>query len=268
MTPPLEQAAAKVFGVSPTNQRRLHGGDLSEVWHLTFSDGQEVIAKRGTCVATEGRMLAAMSRSRAPVPEVLGEAASTLFLQYIAETPGSETAWRTLGAGLRQLHDTQGAAYGWSEDYAFGDVAIHNTQSDDWPAFWASNRILPFLPHVPTDIAHRLENLVPHLQDLLPTKPPASLLHGDLWTGNALFSGNQAFLIDPACYYGDAEVDLAMLHLFGTPPRAFYDGYGEIAPDILERRPAYQLWPALVHLRLFGASYRSMVNDCLTKLGA
>lgn len=268
MTSPLGQAAEKVFGVSLTNQRRLHGGDLSEVWHLTLSDGREAVAKIGPRVATEGRMLSALATAKAPVPEVLGQAGNTLFLQYLPETHGSDTAWQALGTGLRHLHGTQGTSYGWPEDYAFGDVAIRNTWSDNWPTFWAQNRILPFMQHVPTDIAHRLEHLATHLPDLLPASPPASLLHGDLWTGNALFSDERAYLIDPACYFGDAEVDLAMLHLFGTPPPAIYDGYGEIAPDILERRPAYQLWPALVHLRLFGAPYRALVNDCLKRLGA
>ena len=75
-------------------------------------------------------------------------------------------------------------------------------------------------------------------------------------------------MIDPACYHGDGEVDLAMLELFGAPPEAFWSGYGGTEPGRAERRPIYQLFPALVHLRLFGANYRGMVSGLLDASGA
>jgi fructosamine-3-kinase len=103
---------------------------------------------------------------------------------------------------------------------------------------------------------------------MIPAAPPAALLHGDLWSGNALFTDGATYLIDPACYHGDAEVDLAMLELFATPPDAFYAAYGRPHGDWATRRAAYQLWPALVHLRLFGQGYRGMVEDRLARLGA
>lgn len=75
-------------------------------------------------------------------------------------------------------------------------------------------------------------------------------------------------LIDPACYHGHAEVDLAMLALFGRPGPAFHDNYGALEPGAEDRLPVYQLWPALVHLRLFGAGYRGLVERCLNAAGA
>jgi aminoglycoside phosphotransferase (APT) family kinase protein len=76
----------------------------------------------------------------------------------------------------------------------------------------------------------RVEALAARIGDLLPPAPPAALLHGDLWGGNILVRGGQvAALIDPACYRGDAEVDLAMLCLFDQPPAAFWDAYGPLA---------------------------------------
>ena len=104
---------------------------------------------------------------------------------------------------------------------------------------------------------------------MLPRTPSPALLHGDLWSGNALFGpGHTAHLIDPACYFGHAEVDLAMLRLFGQPDSAFQEGYGATDAGIADRRPIYQLWPALVHLRLFGAGYRGLVERCLRAAGA
>ena len=72
-------------------------------------------------------------------------------------------------------------------------------------------------------------------------------------------------LIDPACYHGDAEVDLAMLGLFDQPVAAFYDAYGLLEPGHDERTAIYRLWPALVHMRLIGAGYRPMVERLLQK---
>jgi len=94
-----------------------------------------------------------------------------------------------------------------------------------------------------------------------------SLLHGDLWSGNILVSGETVTgLIDPACYHGDREVDLAMLHLFDRPPQRFLDAFAP-EPGWRARQPVYRLWPLLVHLRLFGDGYRPAVESCLAELG-
>lgn len=88
-------------------------------------------------------------------------------------------------------------------------------------------------------------------------------------SGNILVAdGGLAAFIDPACYYGHAEVDLAMLTLFDSPPRDFWAAYGPLKPGSDARRPVYQLFPALVHLRLFGASYAATVDRLLVQLGA
>ena len=83
-----------------------------------------------------------------------------------------------------------------------------------------------------------------------------------------MFDGDRlAALIDPACYYGHSEVDFAMLELFGGPTNDFYAAYGQLEAGRTERLPIYQLWPALVHLRLFGAGYRPMVERLLAAVG-
>jgi fructosamine-3-kinase len=245
----------------------LHGGDLSEVFAVTLADGTRVEAKRGARVATEAAMLRAMTRAGAPVPRVLAQDGALLLLDWLEETPASPDGWAALGHALLTLHHHTGHVYGWDQDYAFGAASILNTPQDDWPAFWARNRLLALLPADP-DLARRIEALALRLPDLLPAAPPPALLHGDLWAGNVLFSGPRAWLIDPACYHGDPEVDLAMLHLFGRPGPDFAASYGPLPADWQERRPIYTLWPALVHLRLFGAGYRGMVAGLLDACGA
>lgn len=81
------------------------------------------------------------------------------------------------------------------------------------------------------------------------------------------FTDQGAYMIDPASYYGHAEVDLAMLTLFGQPDTAFWRGYGHLEPGFEARRILYQLFPALVHLRLFGDSYAPMVTRLLDEAG-
>ena len=178
-------------------------------------------------------------------------------------------AWADLGRVAARLHSARGASYGWAEDYAFGAVAIPNGWADDWPLFWAERRLLTHCRHIAPAVARRIEALAADLSNRLPARPPAALLHGDLWGGNVLAAGGRvSALIDPACYYGHAEVDIAMLELFDAPPRAFYEAYGALEPGHEARLVIYRLWPALVHLRLFGESYKPLVLRLLSEAGA
>jgi fructosamine-3-kinase len=93
-----------------------------------------------------------------------------------------------------------------------------------------------------------------------------SLVHGDLWNGNVHFTGSGAAVIDPACYYGHREVDLAMAALFGGFPEVFFEAYQAEWPlqeGAARRRPIYQLYYLLVHVVLFGGSYASSTATTL-----
>lgn len=240
----LSAVASATYGAPPVEIRSLHGGDLSEVRLLIFPDGRNVVAKIGPLVDREARMLRHMRDAGAPVPSVQGLTGDVLFLEAIEELPASAAGWAALGAGLRKLHSTTGPEFGWNEDYAFGDVRIANAPTSDWPAFWAERRLLPCVPHLPRGLAHRVEAIAARLADVLPGRPPAVLLHGDLWTGNVLFGAvGGAHLIDPACYHGHAEVDLAMLHLFGRPGPTFEAAYGTPETGAEVRRAVYQVRP-------------------------
>ncbi|MBT9385617.1 fructosamine kinase family protein [Pseudooceanicola sp. CBS1P-1] len=267
MTP---QAVAKALGHGLRSTRALHGGDLSEVLLLELEGAAPVVLKRGPLVAVEGRMLQALAQRGAATPEVLLIAEGALAMRYLGPAGhGSAADWQRFGARLRALHDSPGHGYGWPEDYAFGPLHIPGSGPADWPGFWAEARLLQGLGTLPAPLARRLERLAARLPDLLPARPHPALLHGDLWQGNLhVAPGGRIHLIDPACCHGDPEVDLAMLGLFGRPPAAFLEGYGPLSPGWQARRPLYQLWPALVHLRLFGGGYAGLVADLLTRLDA
>lgn len=260
-------AVREILGTGLKASRPLHGGDLSEVLLLERDDGLKTVCKIGPHVAKEASMLRSIVATGAPAPQVLGVKSGFLFLEFLQEHGPSEHGWTSLGSGLHTLHAATGSQFGWTEDYAFGPVRIDNTFSPDWPTFWEARRLRPFLPQLPRALARRLEALCARLPEHLPCQPIASLLHGDLWSGNVLFGANSAYLIDPASYYGHREVDLAMLELFGQPGRGFWEAYGETEPDYDTRIHIYQLWPALVHFSLFGTSYLGMIDDRLSRLG-
>ncbi len=181
---------------------------------------------------------------------------------------GLSHAWKSLGTALTKLHTAKESACGWPVDYAFGAVAIENGWMKSWPAFWAERRLLAHCPHVASALARRIETLAADLSNRLPELAAPSLLHGDLWGGNILAADKGVTaLIDPACYFGHGEADIAMLNLFDRPSPAFYEAYGALEEGWKERLIIYQLWPALVHVRLFGSGYRPMVERLLSQAG-
>ncbi|MEM8554247.1 MAG: fructosamine kinase family protein [Pseudomonadota bacterium] len=241
-------ASVKVIRETP-----LHGGDLSSVTRVDLSDGSTVVLKRGKGVDREPAMLRALAKAGARVPEVYAVGSAWFTMEHLAEAPATTDAWQRFGQMLHAVHLSASDSYGWHVDHAFGAVDITNQATGDWPTFWAERRLRPSADFLPQELSNRLHRLCDRLGDHLPPHPKASLLHGDLWTGNVHFSDVGPALIDPASYHGHSDVDLAMLTLFGSPPNAFWEGYGG-APDQWDtRRAIYQLWPALVHVRLFGA---------------
>jgi len=199
---------------------------------------------------------------------VLAASGEVLVIELLADDGNLGHCWSSLGTALATLHKSVGTRYGWPQDYAFGSVTITNGWSDDWPRFWAERRLLVHRPHIPAALARRIDALAGDLANRLPARPNPALLHGDMWGGNALAAGGKiSGLIDPACYYGHGEVDLAMLSLFDRPGGEFAAAYGAPEPHAEERRAIYLLWPALVHLRLFGVGYRGMVEGFLSAAG-
>ncbi|TFI57394.1 aminoglycoside phosphotransferase [Sphingomonas parva] len=246
----------------------LAGGDLSEVLLVRRPDGRLSVAKGGPAAASEAAMLRGLAAAGVPSPAVEGELGGVLMLEHVEnDRVFSPAAWRSIGSALRRLHDKQGESYGWPVDYALGTVALDNRQRSEWPAFWLEQRLVPTASVLDRPWRERIAALGSVIADLLPAAPAPALLHGDLWSGNILVRGGRLVaLLDPACYHGHAEVDLAMLTLFDTPDAAFWEAYGPLEPGWRARRPAYQLFPALVHLRLFGAGYAGMVERLLAAL--
>lgn len=261
---------AALTGIPEERLERLAGGDLSEVLALKRPDGRLSVAKGGPAAGTEAAMLRALARAGLPVPMVEGEHDGVLLIEHVAnDGVFSPAAWSSIGEAVARLHATQGERYGWDIDYRTGTVEMDNREAGDWPGFWSERRLIPTASLLDKPWRERVDRLAARLSNLLPKSPRAALLHGDLWSGNILVSdGMLAALIDPACYHGHSEVDLAMLTLFDAPPADYWSAYGQLEPGWEERRNVYQLFPALVHLRLFGAAYAGMADRLLRALGA
>ncbi len=196
-----------------------------------------------------------------------------LLLEWIEEGRPGRAGWVRLGRELAALHRDRGpgrpeAPFGWSDDNLIGSLPQPNGWSAEWPDFWAERRIRPLARELRVRGALSgaqaavVEAAAARADRLLGPAVAAdgpSLLHGDLWSGNVLFArGGAPVLIDPAVYVGHREVDLAMAGLFGGLSAIFREAYEDawpLQPGYLRRRPAYQLYPLLVHARLFGGGY-------------
>lgn len=268
MSQDLAGFAEATCGTKPTAVTRFAGGDISGASLIEFADGSKVVGKTGPVVAVEARMLEAMGASTAPVPKVIGFDERHLLIEHLpSDGMLAGKTWVSLTQALDGLHSLRGDAYGWQEDYALRQVIVENGITENWPKFWGERRLLCHVPHIAADIGRRIEQLAGRLPDMLPASPTPSLLHGDLWGGNVLVSGERiSGLIDPCAYYGDREVDVASLTVFDTPTPDFFDAL-DLASGWRNRLPVYRLWMWLLHVRLFGESYRPAVERELAALG-
>lgn len=214
------------------------------------------------------------------VPQVLGyghaEGYGYLVLEFIESRIPNRQYWVHLGRGISKLHQITGQSSGLDHDNHLGTLLQSNQQHKSWPAFWGQERLIPLAGKalldglIPLDLYKRIEKLSERLGDYLP-ETGLSLLHGDLWTGNVMSdSQGRPMIIDPAVYYGHREVDLAMTRLFGGFPTLFYDAYNDAFPleqGWSDRMELYTLYPLLVHINLFGATYIPGVEKVLVRFG-
>lgn len=181
-----------------------------------------------------------------------------------------------LGRALAQLHRTTGPRHGWPADNFIGASPQENGEDDVWPRFYAQRRLLPQLWRaagngMERSLVARGEKLAEKVAAFfVGGHPVPSLLHGDLWSGNAgRLPDGTPVVFDPACYWGDREADLAMTELFGGFPDAFYAAYREAWPldsGYETRKPLYNLYHMLNHFNLFGEPYLGQVRRMVDRL--
>jgi len=259
----------------------------SHSWTLhraTLSDGRVVFVKaapdRAGVFAAEAAGLRWLGEAGpgTPVPDVLAADDRMLVLPWLPSAPPSQEAAERLGRELAVLHTgNRPDAYGAPWDGFIADLPLDNTPDGrDWPHWYAERRVEPFLRlgarHLSDGDVRLVERVMADIADLAGPPEPPSRIHGDLWSGNVQWTDGRALLIDPAAHGGHRETDLAMMALFGTPHLdtvlAAYDEAAPLADGWRSRVPLHQVHPLLVHVALFGGSYRSsLVDAARTALG-
>jgi fructosamine-3-kinase len=210
-----------------------------------------------------------------PVVPVLEDGRDSLRLERLESVPPSTEAARTFGAQLARLHDAGAPGFGWTPaDGAWfgpleGHFAVATAAHDDFPGYWADDRLRPLADKVTRALGVDGHDAVDEAIDLIAdgafdgiggegTEEP-SRVHGDLWSGNLLWTADGVTLIDPAAHGGHRLEDLAMLSLFGAPHlEAVFEGYEAEHPmpeDWEQDLPAHLFFGLLAHVHLFGEAY-------------
>ena len=299
------EALVSLFGNSVAIARtdRVSGGDINRAYALTLNTGEKIFMKANAkenagFFTAEALGLEAIAKTGAiKTPKVLcagtddGEEVgySFLLLEFIQSAPKKSGYWEEFGRALAAMHSAkteiggvtenganegttkiEGAArFGFFENNYIGARPQNNTPCASWIEFFRERRLAPQFKAADSwfDSADRkkISRLLDRLDSFLVEPQSPSLLHGDLWSGNAMPAADGSpMLIDPACYVGHAEADLAMTQLFGGFPPNFYEAYKEARPlqdGWKERLDLYNLYQLLNHLNLFGASYLGAVKS-------
>lgn len=249
------------------------GGCINAVSVITGADGRHFFVKRNAArladmfaAEAEGlETLAEANAIRVPRPVCHGTDGAQCFLVMERLELGGHLDPATFGEQLARMHRHTAERFGWHRDNTIGATPQINDWRDDWVDFWREQR-LGFQIDLAADrgCGSSLVDTVHAVMERLPAffdgyRPVASVLHGDLWSGNwdADRDGSPV-IYDPAVYFGDRETDLAMTELFGGPGSRFYDAYHDtwpIDPGYSVRKDLYNLYHLLNHFNLFGGGY-------------
>ena len=271
MTDSAESLIRSVLGTEAHDTTRLSGNRWSEVWSVRSRSAPEIVIKIGQpeVIEEERFGLECLRETRTVrIPEFIGieTIAGHGMLMLESLEAGGAPDWSCFGRELAQLHQVDvGVLFGFMIDNHLGGTPQKNTWHDDWPRFNQACRHGPLLDSLtldPDDHSLIDSALGAFAECLNPARP--SLIHGDLWSGNALaLTDGSVALIDPAPSYSDALADLAMMQLFGGFPDCFFESYlVESGLSLKPRRlAAYRLYHAMNHLLLFGEGYLQLVRS-------
>ncbi len=283
MIPEAVQAWCEAQGYGTiTATRPVGGGCINNGMRLETDSSQTLFLKTNRSApsdmfAREVEGLNALRVEDGPrVPEAYLHGADFLLMEDLSPASRAADYWPTFGRQLAALHNHTNPQFGFDQDNYIGSTPQSNNWTVDGYEFFAQHR-LGYQARLARerglldkkDLA-RVESLASRLSELVPEQP-ASLSHGDLWSGNATTDADGApAIIDPATHYGWAEAELAMTTLFGAFSEAFYRAYEEVRPldeGYQERYSIYNLYHLLNHLNLFGRGYLGQVQTILRRFG-
>lgn len=277
----ISQSTGQPFNVA--HRRSVGGGSVNHAYAIVDGDRAYFVkvneASRLSMFEAEAlglQEIAATKTIRVPRPLCWGTAdqSSYIVLEWLDTGYGTHRSWQEMGRNLAAMHRvTSSLGFGWSRDNTIGFIPQRNPWTTTWVEFFTVHRI-----GFQLDLAQkrggrfsqgdRLLDVIPSI--LAGHEPEPSLVHGDLWTGNAIVTQlEEPVIVDPATYYGDREVDLAMSELFGSFPNDFYRAYNDAYPleaGYERRKILYNLYHILNHYNQFGSGYESQANSMIASL--
>ncbi len=274
----ISQAKGKLFQVKES--RSVGGGCINDSY-VVGDQGDRYFVKLNQpnlleMFTAEAAGLEEISKTKTilvpqPVCSGIISSHSYLVLTYLDLGNSNAANWSQLGQQLAALHQAAAPTqFGWHRQNNIGSTPQINEGSDDWAKFFSEQRLGYQLQLAGHRNFPQGQHLLEALPKLLNHQPAVSLVHGDLWGGNAGFTTNgQPVIFDPATYYADREVDLAMTELFSGFPAAFYQGYEAVYPlaaGYQQRQVIYNLYHLLNHYNLFGGSYLNQANSSIAKI--
>ena len=267
----------EIYGTSVqlTGSRSVGGGCINHALKISTTAGDFFLKWNASAPAdmfqkeAAGLTEMALSNSDLVIPKVIwskenGDSPSLLLMEYLAPPNNTSGFDERLGRGLAQMHRKTALAFGFHHSNYCGTTVQNNSWTTSWAEFYAQRRIWNLVQQIKTtrgissDDQNIYEKLVERLPKLLSHGEIPSLIHGDLWSGNYMYSNRGPALIDPACYYADREMELGMMKLFGGFSAAVWNAYAEEFPlpeGWKQRIRLYQLYHVLNHYLLFGGSY-------------
>lgn len=258
-------------------------GKWTDFYMLENTGGKNFIMKYSsqgeTDTKLEAWMLQKLANAGMPIPEIVYYDNRHLIMEYIEGSTHLSAKEQVHAAQLMaELHSYTNEYYGLDRSTVIGALAQPNNKEKNWAIFFGEHRLIYSADKAVAEnqldksMYKRICKLAENIEDYLTGEETPSLVHGDMWGGNLIANdGKVKALIDPAIYYADAETELAFAALFGHFDQNFFDAYNEIRPikpGFFEiRRYLYNVYPLLVHVRLFGSSYLSRLDNHLKTLG-
>lgn len=277
----ITQVTGKPFQVS--HHRPIGGGSINQAYAVSEGDRAYFIklnqASQVAMFEAEAaglQQIAASQTIRVPNPICWGamEQSAYIVLEWLDLGYGDHQAWEAMGQNLAAMHRiTSDQGFGWKQNNTIGATPQVNDWATDWVEFFTERRL-----RYQFQLANRRGGRFPQQEQLLTAvpkllagyQPQPSLVHGDLWSGNAAVTKQgEPVILDPAVYFGDREVDIAMSQLFGSFPANFYQAYNATFPlnsGYPQRKILYNLYHILNHFNLFGGSYEYQANQMIAAL--
>lgn len=262
----------------------LSGGSINRACKISTNEGDFFIKWNYSDLypemfETEARGLSLLSETRTiQIPKVLfqhnSETHDYLVLEYINKGIIDNNFWDKFAKNLAALHSVKNDFFGLTYDNYIGSLKQYNNQHKDWISFFIEQRLEVQMrfgkdnKNLQTNDIKAFERLFKRLPEIFATEQ-ASLIHGDLWSGNYIVAvGGIPCIIDPAVYYGNREMDIAMSKLFGGFSNEFYSSYNNyfaLEKGWENRIDICNLYPLLVHVNLFGGSYLYDVRNIIKR---